>query len=278
VQITPRYDAGPIVRLDGPPAAIAVPLVRQRRRLAAFLSSLTPQQLARPSRCEGWRVQDVATHLAGVDVYWNVSIASGLSGTPTRLLAGFDPKATPAMMVAAKRDEPASDAVAACVAAIEGFCTTAESLDDAGWAAIAETPLGHVTVSALGHHALWDAWVHERDVLHPLGLVQEAHDDETVASLRYAAALSPAFALQVAPKSGALVLEATEPDVRVVVTVGTTVEVSAGAAPEGALVLSGRAVDLIEALSVRIPWGQPIPPESAWLVTALSEVFESAPA
>ncbi len=45
------------------------------------------------------------------------------------------------------------------------------------------------------HHALWDSWIHERDIAVPLGRTPEVEPDEAIASLRYVAALSPAVAL-----------------------------------------------------------------------------------
>jgi uncharacterized protein (TIGR03083 family) len=191
MKVSPRYDAEPIVRLDGAPGAVGVPLLRQRRRFADVLSSLSPDQWATPSRCEGWSVQDIAAHLAGTDQFWNLAITSGLSGAPTRMLVGFDPKATPAALVDAERGASPTDTLAAFRKATEALCSIVASLDDEGWTALAEAPPGHVTVSAAAHHALWDSWVHERDVLVPLGMAQDEEPDEIVAILRYVAALKP---------------------------------------------------------------------------------------
>ena len=278
MQISPRYDTEPIIRLDGPPEAVGVPFLRQRRRFAEVLSTLSPAQWATPSRCEGWRVQDVVAHLTGTDQFWALSIGSGLAGSPTRVLASFDPKATPAAMVDAVRDAAPADTLAAYLRASEALCTMVEALDGEGWTALAEAPPGHVAVSAAVHHALWDAWVHERDVLVPLGIAQAEEADEVLASLRYAASIGAGFALQ-SPggRTGALVLDVTRPSGRVVVEVDDGVRVGGGDAPEGAFVIAGDAVDLLEALSVRAPWPQPVPEEHAWLVTGLVEVFESAP-
>jgi uncharacterized protein (TIGR03083 family) len=278
MRISPRYDTQPLVRLDGAPAAIVVPLVRQRRRFAKALSSLSPTQWAAPSRCEGWRVQDVVAHLIGTDQFWNLSITSGVAGAPTRFLEGFDPKATPAAMVDVVRDASPADTLASYLDASEALCATAESLDDEGWSAIAETPVGHISVSATAHHALWDSWVHERDVLEPLGLVQDEEADEIIASLRYAAAIGPAFALQSpSARTGALVLDVNRPDAHFVVIVDNDVSVTDGDTPDDALVLTGDAVDVLEAMSVRAHWPQAIPDDKAWLVAGLTEVFESTP-
>ena len=275
MQISPRYDGEPILRLDGPPAAVVVPFVRQRRRFADALSSLTAEQWATPSRCEGWRVQDVAAHLATVDRFFALMIESGLAGAPTKLLARFDPKTTPASLVDAERDKSEAETLAAFRDASEGLCSTVESVDGDGWDAIGESPLGHVAVTALVHHALWDAWIHERDVFLPLGLVPDQEADEIVATLRYVAALAPAFILQSSPeRKGTLAVEAERPTAHIVVTVDGSVRVSEGDPPADALVLRGDAVELAEALSVRGPIPQPIPDDKAWLVAGLAEVFQ----
>lgn len=274
MKISPRYDAEPLVSLDGPPDAIAVPLVRQRRRFAEALSSLSPEQWAAPTRCEDWRVQDVAAHLAGVDRFWTLMIQSGLAGNPTRILTDFDPKETPASLVDAVRAASAEETLTQFVEACSTLCDTVESLDREDWRAIGESPAGHVTMTTLAHHALWDCWVHERDVLLPLGIVPDEQPDEIVASLRYAAALAPMFALQSgSDRTGTLAVDVSGPDARFVVTVDDRVTVTDGEPPPGAFVLRGDAVDVLESLSVRAPWRQPIPDDDAWLVTTLAEVF-----
>jgi uncharacterized protein (TIGR03083 family) len=277
MEIAPRYDGDPIVTVDGDPAAVAEPFLRQRRRLAATLGTFTAEQWATQSRCDEWRVQDVVAHLTGTDGFWAASIKAGLAGAPSTYLAGFDPKATPAAMVDAVRAAPPAETLSGFLAATDALCDLVSSLDDAGWRARAESPAGHVGMSAVVHHALWDAWIHERDVSLPLGLGPEEHDDEILASLRYAAVLSPMFALQTGnDRTGALVLEVDKPSARVVVTVDGAVRVGDGDAPADAVVLRGGAVELLEALSVRAPLPHAVPDDQAWLVDGLTRVFETA--
>jgi uncharacterized protein (TIGR03083 family) len=276
VKISPRYDANPIVVLDGDPSAVGAPMLRQRRRFVSTLSSLPAAAWSAPSRCAEWTVQDVVAHLVVVDQFWSMSIASGRGGSPTRVLDGFDPKNGPAAMVAAGRGTAPADTLAAFVDASSAFCASVEALDDTGWLAIAESPAGHVTISALAYHALWDAWVHERDVMLPLGMTPEEEPDEIIASLRYAAALSPGFALQTDPaRTGALGIVTTDPNARISVVVDGNVRVTDGDAPSGALTIEGDAVEILEALSVRAPLRPPVPAEHAWLVAELSTVFEA---
>src|SRR3954454_8503809 len=100
--LTPRYDALPIVAVEvrnvGPH-----PVMAQRRRLGETLSSLTDEQWAHPSRCEGWTVQDVISHLSSTNGFWAFSIRAGVSGEPTRFLSTFDPGASPAELAARDR-------------------------------------------------------------------------------------------------------------------------------------------------------------------------------
>ena len=274
MQIAPVYDR-PIVNIEGGPAIVPA-RARQRRRLLDLFGSLTDDQWVSPSRCDDWRVQDVAAHVAGVDPFWTASVAAGLAGTPTEFLRGFDPKATPAAMVSAVGGRSPAETLADLSAATEAFCDLVEGLDESALAKVAESPPGHVAISDLLHHAFWDAWIHERDVALPLGLETPLERDEVLCSLRYAAALSPAFAVMSGTAADAtLVLEATEPDARVVVSVTTEgVRVHDGAAPDAAIVIRGGAVELIEMLSARGPMTADVPDEYGWLVRSLSEVFE----
>jgi hypothetical protein len=204
-------------------------------------------------------------------------VQSGLAGEPTRFLADFDPKATPDALVDAVRHTAPAETLARYLEANRAFCATVGSLGPDDWVATAEAPPGHVSVAALAHHALWDSWVHERDVVLPLGLPATEVADEVVASLRYAAALGPCFALQRGGhRDGAIAVACDEPEASIVVRVGDHVTVSDGPAPAGALRLTGRAVDLLEGLSLRRPLPHAVPAEHAWLVAGLAEAFESA--
>ena len=279
MQLTPRYGAQPVITLDGPPAAIAGPLIRQRRRLATALASFTDEQWSHPSRCAGWSNRDVIVHLDSTNTFWSMSIAAGVHGEPTRFLATFDPVASPAQLVAGSGDVSTGEVLARFVASTDALVGLCSSLDHAGWSAAAEAPPGHVSVSAVAHHALWDSWVHERDVLVPLGLAPEPEADEVAACLRYVAALGPALALnRGAAGSGVLAIDATGPDVVVVVDIGAEVVVRAGAAgaPTAELRLAGDAVELLEALSVRRPLTQLIPADSVWMLRGLSDTFDVA--
>lgn len=277
MQQTPRYGADPVIVLDGSPADVLEPVARQRRRLAAVVSSFTDEQWARPSRCAGWSNRDVIAHLDTTNGFWVFSIASGLRGEPSRLLLGFDPAATPAQLVAASDGVPTGQVLEQFLASTDALLDVLTSLDDAGWSTLAETPAGHLSVSAVAHHALWDSWVHERDILLPLGDTPDEEADEIAASIRYVAALSPAMVLnRGAAQRGAFAIHVTDPDLQVVVDVGDEVLVRSGEA-DVELTLTGDAVALLEALSVRAPLDQPVPPAASWMVSGLAEAFAAEP-
>jgi len=275
MQIAPRYGDVPIITIDGAHDDQRETLVRQRRRLLAELSSLDDAQWAAPTRCDGWTTLDVVNHLITTDGFWLSSIAAGLAGTPSTVLAGFDPKATPAQLADAMRSQAPATSLAQLMDATEALCRAVEALDDDGWRTRAEAPPGHLPIRLVVHHALWDGWVHERDVLLPLGIDPVEEVDEIRASLRYSAALGPALALAAgAAGTGSLGLDVLD-GAPIAVEVDDAVHVRDGAAGPGALVLEGRAVDLLEILSVRAPMPHDPPPEQRWLVAGLADVFES---
>jgi uncharacterized protein (TIGR03083 family) len=286
--LTPRYDQPSFLRFDVPMGDPAVPLLRQRRRLAALLAELDDEQWAAASRCEGWSVQDVIAHLTSTNQFWAYSIGAGLGGEPTRFLATFDPVTSPASFVENVRSQSPAEVLAAFVTTNEAIAGIVAGIDDDGWSIIGEAPPGHVPIRAIALHALWDAWIHERDVLLPLGLTPVEEPDEVAGCLIYCTALSPAFVVAGGTnREGAISVEATEPDVRFVVDVGQSVVVRVIDADlpdtdvpdgsEGSLRLTGSAVELIEGLSFRTPLPCAVAAEHAWLLGGLAAVFDRNP-
>lgn len=276
MQLTPSYGPDPIITLDGDPSAIAAPVARQRQRLAEVLGSFTEEQWAHPSRCAGWSNREVITHLHTTNTFWGFSVGMGLKGEPTQFLATFDPVASPAQFVADAPTTSPAELLHQFTASNDAFAVQLASLDEAGWAATAEAPCGHVSIATLAHHALWDSLIHERDILLPVGIDPVEEADETLAALRYAAALGPAFALSrsEAP-GGVLAIEPTEPAEPFVVTVTDHVDVRAGSGAAD-VTLRGPAVDLLEALSLRAPLEPALPADASWWTDGLKVTFDQA--
>ncbi len=275
MQIGPRSDGNSPLVFDLPLGDPSVPTLRQRRRLGEVLAGLDEQQWATPSRCEGWAIRDVIAHLVGTNKFFTFSIASGLAGTPTRLLSGFDPVATPAAMVDAMAGRSTSELLDVYNEGFEALAETIGDLDAESWLLLAEAPPGYLAIHAVVLHALWDAWVHERDILLPLGRVQVFENDELSGSLRYAAALGPAYlATQGSSRTGVLSVEPTDGVPTFVVDIGPDVTVRPGPAPGGAAHAVGSSIDLIEALSCRGPSIE-LPPADRWMVEGLGVAFGS---
>jgi uncharacterized protein (TIGR03083 family) len=275
VQLTPRYDGEPIMRMDGVVGDPATPLLRQRARLAGVLAGLDDGQWAEPSRCAGWSVRDVVAHLATTNQFWALSIGAGVGGAPTRYLAGFDPVATPAQLVDAVASWTPAETLDRFTASSDDLAKAVDGLDERSWSALGEAPPGHVAVRLVALHALWDSWVHERDIVVPLGLDPVEEADEIAASLAYVVALGPVFrATTGSTRTGAVEVVATDPDVRIVVEVGPTVVVHAGPCPAGAATLAGDAVALVEALSFRAPFTATMAEGDRWLLGGLDVVFD----
>ena len=217
----------------------------------------------------------MVSHLADADGFWTLSLQQGAAGTPTRMLDGFDPKATPAALVAAAGDASRAEVTERFHAASDGLCAAVDALDEAGWAALVEAPPGYVSASAMAHHALWDGWVHERDILLPLGETPVGGGRRGAGRGCATPPLAPAFALAAGPgRRGALAIDSDPADVFVVEVDGVA-RVRSGPAPAGVPVLAGPAVTLVEALSIRLPFPTRIDGEDAWLVAGVADVFET---
>ncbi len=275
MQLTPRYDGDPVLAMTAVIDDPATPLLRQRARFASTLAGLTNDQWAAPSRCEGWSVQDVVAHLVTTNQFWTLSVTAGVQGSPTRYLVGFDPVATPAQLVDAVRTWTPAETLDRFISSNAELAAAIEGLDDESWSRLAEAPPGHISVRLLALHAVWDSWVHERDVMLPLGLTPVAEVDEVAASLVYAAGLGPALlALRGSSRKGTLEVRTTAPDLRVVIEIGPSVLIHDRPTPAGTVTISGDAVELVEALSFRGPFPAPLAEDDRWLLGSLGEVFD----
>jgi uncharacterized protein (TIGR03083 family) len=279
VRLTPHYGADPILCIETSSTDVAAPLLRQRTRFADELSALDETEWRVSSRCDGWTVQDVVAHLTSVNQFWALSITAGLAGEPTRFLAEFDPVATPAQMVEAVRSWSAAETLERFLASNVALADAVAAIDGDSWLVLGEAPPGHVTLRALGMHALWDSWIHERDVLLPLGRDVIEEPDEIIASLQYAAALGPALLASTgSTRVGALRIEATDPDAVFTVDVGPVVVVrdAGGPDPSDATVLPGDAVHLLEFLSFRAPMPDAVDDSELWMTAGLAVAFDAA--
>jgi uncharacterized protein (TIGR03083 family) len=276
VQLTPRYDGPSILCIQLPLDDLSVPFIRQRRRLGKTLADFDDSQWSAPSRCEAWSVQDVITHLVGTNQFWNLSISSGLKGSPTQFLATFDPVVTPADMVERERSQTSAEVLERYLESVEQLAATVDGMSEEAWLVPAEAPPGHVEMRAVVLHAMWDAWIHERDILLPLGLDQAVEADEIYGCLVYASGISPTLlAASGSARGGVIGVVAQGPDASFVVEAGTSVVIRPRNVDDRTDVeLRGPAVELIEGLTFRAPLDCDVPADARWLLGGLAEVFD----
>ncbi len=276
MKLSPRYEGPPIITIQGQFDDCAEPVRRQRRRFETMLTGLSSQQWSTPSRCDGWSVHDVVAHLVGVNSFWAMSVHAGISATPTRVLANFDPAATPPLMVEPMRSLPSDELLAQFISTNTQFLDALADLDEQQWSATAESPAGHVSVRMLTYHALWDSWIHERDVALPLGIEAGVYDDEIACCLRYAAAISPGLALSnSAIEPGKFSVHSKQPDMEFTLIVTDAVDITNSVAHD-TVALEGDAVELIESLSIRTPLPMSAPKPWRELLTGLALAFDSS--
>lgn len=273
---TPSNGAEPIIRMEGIVDDPAIPLLRQRRRVASLVADLDDEQWSTSSRCEAWTVKDVVSHLTTVNEFWALSISSGASGSPTRYLESFDPVETPARMVEAVRWRTSAEVLESFVQSNENLATVVSSLDDLSWAALAEAPPGHLAIRLVVLHGLWDSWIHERDIALPLGLSPAQESDEIFLSLAYVAALGAAFrVLSGSNRTARVEVRGDDPHTRFVVEINSRVCLHDGPPPDEAVAIRGDSVQLLEALSARCPCPANLDESDRWLLDGLTTAFKS---
>ena len=275
MRISPRYDSKPIIDVDAVITDPGAAVIRQRDRFADALRELTADEWQSQSRCSEWTVQDVIAHLVGVNRYWNFAMSAGARGEPTRVLAEFDPVAVPAQMVDAARGAPFGETLDGFVESNAQLAATIEAFTDEDWSKLGEAPPGHIALRAVAAHALWDSWTHERDVLIPLGRKQVIEDDELATSLAYVVAINPALRVAAGMvDSATLNVIGHEPEISLTAAVGNEVVVRPGLAETAAVTLEDSTVELIEALTCRVPAPE-VAAEHRWLITGLAEAFDA---
>jgi uncharacterized protein (TIGR03083 family) len=156
---------------------------RHRQRFLATVRSLSEDQWKAPTRCSAWDTKDVLCHLITADGFWAASLGVVPAGAPpSRYLEGFDPSVTPDKLVVPMRDQPYHEVVEQFASGIETLERTLRAIPPDHWTQRAESPLGHLPARFVFVHALWDSWLHERDILVPLGLTPAPEPDELLAA------------------------------------------------------------------------------------------------
>ncbi len=172
------------LQVDLDPAATLAAHAAHRRRFAAEVASLDAASLATQSRCALWSVADVLRHLGDVDG-WMHAIWSG--GRPP--FTTFDPILTPHEFVVAGRSIPDLEARDRFVASSETMAAEVERSGPERWGLRSVSPVGFVPWWLSALHVFFDSWIHERDVLLPLGIAVPVEPSEALPVLAYSFAI-----------------------------------------------------------------------------------------
>ena len=250
------FEIGSRLQLDAAEPLIVDAFAAQRLRLLEVARTLDDDEWSRPSRCSAWNAHELLIHVTGA----TQACRRTLVGEAQVFEGGFDPNSGPNEFVDLHAAEP-----------IEQSLADLESEIDATLAAI-ETQRAHgrpLTVTAVWGdpvdwrlfvtHMFFDGWVHERDLLLPLGRPVAAsidcdrlgtaytlHTGGIVAGL-FGIALDTTLAFD-GPGTGTYRLQVDGRDVRVTVDPSTANRVIAGDAVTVTDSMLGREPDLATVL------------------------------
>ena len=162
----------------------------QRRRFVGVLDGFGPDDWAAPTRCAEWSAHDVVRHLCDA----NGIVHLGPGDRTLDVTAGFDPRTTPQARLAASAAEQPGDTLARLVATTEELLVVAKGRLAEGRSFDVFLPFGAMDWTVLVLHGLWDAWIHERDVMLMRGTEHPSYDDATFYATAYGLFLAAAVA------------------------------------------------------------------------------------
>ena len=242
----------------------------QRRRLLDAARDLVDDQWTSSTRCTDWDARELVLHVL------DATDACRTTLTRERSVFGgsFDPNSSPNRFVESRAGEP----VAATLEQLDvAIIATADAIE----AQRARTPTPQMTAvwgqevdwRLFVTHMFWDGWIHERDLLLPLGREPVASDAETRLAAAYglhtAAIMIGMLAI---PFDATLRLEGTGSGAYRVVADGLDVTVSVSPLETTDGSSNGNAIAVTDALAGRGPELGTVLDASPDVVDALAEV------
>jgi uncharacterized protein (TIGR03083 family) len=224
----------------------------QRLRLVDLFGELEDKDWSAPTRCPEWSVHDVVRHLCDVTVTW-LGLLTGES--PEHVgMEGFDPRTTPAAWVERSATRRPVDTLADFGRASGVLLDEVDRLVRRRAVDRVPLPYGAVPWSIVVLHVFWDAWVHERDIVLPLGRVHESPEIESRAAAAFGLIISGvAFRLLGTPLYETVVLEGDGGGVFRLDVRDETVTVSLDGEERGGDALRGALPDVVDSLIGRAP-------------------------
>lgn len=171
------------VTFDPALAPHLAPWHAHRARFESTLRGLSAEDWQRPTRCAAWSVREVIGHLTVVDGFWAMTFANGRDGQePTTFLRGFNPSSSTDDLVAATLSLSIDELLERFASGTVALGSVLDPLTDGQWHHRMESPLGHLPMLCSAGHMFWDSWLHERDILAPMGVTLPGSADEVLAA------------------------------------------------------------------------------------------------
>jgi uncharacterized protein (TIGR03083 family) len=167
------------VETDGQRALAREALQAQWQRLSGMLRGLPKDAWGQPSRCAEWTVHEVARHLCDTTLK-ATALLRGASATEVGAV-DMDPRTTPLGWMSRSAGETPEATLELFDTASRNLLAALEERGASGPADI-EWVYGAVPWSIGALHVFWDAWLHERDILIPLGKHQRSTSAESTAA------------------------------------------------------------------------------------------------
>jgi uncharacterized protein (TIGR03083 family) len=220
----------------------------QRARMRGWLELLDTDGWSGPTRCESWDVRGLVRHLASACQFLGYTVHEASQGTATSLLQGMDTRGTVEAAAATLGDLTPGESLELLAAMDAVADTELEGLGTDGLLLTAEAPPGNLPVHLAVSHFLFDSWVHEYDLLLPGGDQPEVDQRESLVVVAYLAGLASVSTGAAVP----LDLRLSSPDLRIGVSFdGGITTVTPGSVPDGALVVEGTVVDIVDRMTGR---------------------------
>jgi uncharacterized Actinobacterial protein TIGR03083 len=264
------FEIGSRRDLDDTGRFVTDTFIAQRRRLLATAHDFADGEWTHATRCGEWDVRQLLVHVLGS----TDACRTTLTGEHSVFGDGFDPNTGPNRFV----DEHAEQDGASTLDQLDASITATA---DAMHSLYGQTPTPQVTAvwgqevdwRLFVAHLFWDGWIHERDLLLPLGREHRPADGETRLAAAYGLHTAAIMAgLLAIPLDATLRLTGTGAGTYLVTAEGLDVTVSvtpfdAADAPD-----HGNAVAVVDALAGRGPELGTVLDAAPEVVDALSQV------
>lgn len=154
----------------------------QRMRLLETMRAATERDWRSHSRCPLWNAQQVVLHICGA----NKAVREELAGERQVVEENFDPRTSPNRYVEMHASEAVADTLERLESSSDALLAVVDQRlvaerDDqvfAVWGNLVDWRL-------LVTHIFWDAWLHERDILLPLGQTHATPEGEARLAIAY---------------------------------------------------------------------------------------------